>query len=143
MPGWASTVDVANITGRRVDDSTVDAAGYVVDVAAFGGAPPTDIGTGDTERLRMATAYQAAQMQSDPNLLDRINAKSVSWPDFSVTFASERQSVTADPLTVVLAPLASVLIRSLDVVATVGSGRASATFPDSWGLEDRKGVFAP
>lgn len=77
---WASVSDVDDITGVTVTTAELALAASTVDIHS--GRPYTaDIaavtGTRDTYRLKQAEAFQAAWLQAQPDLLQRLNVTTV------------------------------------------------------------------
>lgn len=108
---WATTAEVANITGKAVSAEAVALASSII--STFSGADveaPTDsITPVDRRHLKRATAWQAAW--SKPGLIEqRENADSIT---------SDTQAITrGDRADVMLAPLARRELLSLSWVGT-------------------------
>lgn len=124
---WATTADVANITGKTVDAAAVALASSII--STFSGAdveqPADSITAVDRRHLKRATAWQA--VWNKPGLIEqRENASSVT----SDTQAVQRESRED----VMLAPLARRELTSLSWVGTrtaVVRGARERNVPDA------------
>lgn len=77
---WCTTDDVLNLTGTSVTTAQLLQAGAVIDVHAARSfaVDGTRVGTRDLYFLKLATAWQAAWMNQQPDMFGRIDALDVS-----------------------------------------------------------------
>lgn len=100
----ANVEDVQNLTGISVKTDAIKQASAVIEM--FVGRPlDTDrLGTADQGFLKSAVIYQAAWMDSHPEVFSTMNVASINQPDLGVRFRD-------DPDAHLIAPLARVALR--------------------------------
>jgi hypothetical protein len=70
---WATTDDVRNVTGLEVTQAQLVQAGFCIDLFAARLYEDRDrVGTRDQYWLKQAVAYQAAWLQANPDVFQRI-----------------------------------------------------------------------
>lgn len=101
MANWATATDVAQLTGKVVQDSDVMMAQSVIEVTSGGrisAMDTTSLSARNLDWLRRAVAYQAAFMVEFPDYFTRMDMMEMSQDGASATART--------PDTFVLAPLA-------------------------------------
>lgn len=101
---WATPQDVIVFTGQVVDTDDIERAAAVIDVhTGAGDLDITKLKTRNRRMLKLATAYQAAWMKEQFDLLSRSDVTSISQEGGSVT--------VRDELSFTLAPLAKAALK--------------------------------
>ena len=96
---WATTDDVAALTGRTVSESDVTIAIGVIELTNGGRMAALDpdwVSGRVQDWLRRAVAYQAAFMVAHPDYFERMDLKSLSQDGVSAVFKGD--SITIAPL---------------------------------------------
>lgn len=124
---WATTADVASVTGKTVDGVTrnIAVASLETMIGLIEVVDRPDISDRDRHYLKLATCYQAAFVADNPDLFSRNDVTSASQDGESANY----RNVDAH----LLAPLARKAIRRLSWKAKTRSGdraAASATVAD-------------
>jgi hypothetical protein len=146
QPGsWASSEDVARITGISVTSAVVEQAQAVIDIHAARTYDARDrTGSRDQRYLQLAVAYQAAWMKSQPDYFQRMDLTGVTGPGAATGIAG------LAPTGMVLAPSARWALRRVSWLKS-RSLHTRAAFTDAGATfanplvdsEDDDGAWAP
>jgi hypothetical protein len=102
---WASAADVLAITGKTVSDSVVTQAQNIIDM--FTARPYTTseyVGLRDRHYLKLALAYQAAWIPTQPDLFGRLNYSGLT---------QDGNTVNLNENALVLAPMARQALKKV------------------------------
>jgi hypothetical protein len=134
---WATVADVKTITGLEVAQSTVDQAGFCIDLFAARLYLDKDrIGARDQYWLKCAVAYQAPWVQANPDVFERIlldtDGSGASTTKFGV-----------DGLT--LAPFAAKALGRVSWLRSrslhIRSAAETSHFGDDYDADDQRGWY--
>jgi len=95
---WATVADVLEITGETVTSAKLRQAQYVIDMKSGRSYEIHDMLVANSRRrdlhyLKLATAYQAAWMKSQPDMFGRMNLTNVNADSSSATFGVDAMSL--------------------------------------------------
>lgn len=95
---WATVSDVQEITGSTVTPAQLRQAQYVIDMKVGRSYEIRDMLVANNRRrdlhyLKLATAYQAAWMLSQPDMFGRMNVTNVNADSSSATFGVDAMSL--------------------------------------------------
>lgn len=95
----ANVEDVQTITGISVKTAAISQAQAVIDLVSGRSIDdPTSFGTRDRNYLKMAVAYQAAWMDSHPEVFSTMDVQSIGQADLQVRFREDREAHLIAPL---------------------------------------------
>lgn len=85
---WATTQDVANVTGQDVDDGAVKMAVATLETITglIESVERSDISDRDRHYLKLMTCFQAAFMKDNPDIFSREDVTSASQDGESATY---------------------------------------------------------
>lgn len=104
---WATTAEILTAVGKTVTDATRNLAAQAIELKTglIETVERTDISSRDRYWLKLAVAYQAAWLLTQPDYLDRHAVSEVAQDG--------QRAVAANPDWLVLAPLARTAIKRL------------------------------
>lgn len=98
----ATVEDVQTNTGVSVASETIRRAQAIIDLVCGRELDNTEVMTGlslrDRNRLKLAVAYQAAWMDSHPEVFSTMNVESVNQDDLAVRFRDDPEAQLLSPL---------------------------------------------
>lgn len=88
--------EVVNLTGVNVGEADIARAQALIELVA--GRTVEEVGTRDAKWLNLAMVYQAAWMDSHPEVFSSMDVASISQLDLSISFRDESEAQYLSPL---------------------------------------------